>query len=323
MERTFIFLEVVTLFDSMVGMKHVFIVNPIAGRKNCTDEICQMRNLLLANELDVTINVTQKPGDCETIARDYAETAERLKRPTRIYACGGDGTLNGAVNGIMQAGNSDFVSVTHVAKGSGNDFVKYFRYPERFSNVLNFANVRTEKIDVMRVNNRFCIDICSAGLDARVGTSVGKYRKFLSGNAAYNFSALVNVFKGISKPCVITIDGHNPVDMMATMICICNGSWYGGSYNPVPEADIQDGLLDVLVVDEVNILQAASMIKKYQTGRYKECKVVHHYKAKTIRISTPDIEPINLDGELLESGETSIEVLPKAINFFAPTEAWR
>ena len=307
----------------MSTTKHVFIVNPIAGTKDCTDEMSLACNRMIACGIDATMIPTQKPGDCEAIAKAYAEEAKRLERPTRIYACGGDGTLNGAVNGIMQAGNNDFVAVTHIAKGSGNDFVKYFKHSEAFFDVGNFtAGIRTEKIDLIKVNNRFCIDICSAGLDARIGTSVGKYRKFLSGNAAYNFSALVNIFKGMSRPCTITINDYHPIDMTATMICICNGSWYGGSYHPVPEANIQDGLLDVLVVGEVNILQAASMIKKYQTGRYKECNVIRHYKAKTIRITTLDMEPINLDGELLMSGETFIEVLPKAISFFAPLEVW-
>ena len=106
-------------------MKHLFIINPAAGSRDRTKEYTQaIREVCEPRGLDYRIQVSQAPGHCRQLAREAAESGEEY----RIYACGGDGTLNEVINGAAGHPNA---AVTHWPKGSGNDFVKIFSEPER------------------------------------------------------------------------------------------------------------------------------------------------------------------------------------------------
>ena len=103
------------------------------------------------------------------------------------------------------------------------------------------------------------------------------------------------------------------------MICVCNGRWYGGGFNPVPDAEADDGLLDVLLVKKVNLLQVAAVIGKYQKGRYKELpELIRHVQCRSLRIQCERQNVVNVDGEALHTDDVQISVLPKAIRFFYP-----
>ena len=295
-------------------MIHLFIINPAAGSRDRTkqyrrriEEICGSRGL------DYRIEVSGAPGECTRIAREAAESGEEY----RIYACGGDGTLNEVVAG---AAGYDNVSVTCYRGGSGNDFVKIFSDPDAFQDLERLLDCREVEFDLMRCNGDMCLNICSVGLDARIGTDVSNYKRIplLSGFRAYAVSTIVNVIKGISEHYVVKI-GDEVIDARQTMICACNGRYYGGGFNPVPTADPCDGMLDVLVVRHVSRLQVPVVIGKYKDGRYKELpKLVKHYRTRELTILCDKPTPINLDGELRTAQEVHISVAPEKIRFFYP-----
>ena len=158
------------------------------------------------------------------------------------------------------------------------------------------------------------------GLDARIGTDVSRYKRLplLHGFRAYAASTLVNVIKGIAEHYVVELNGHR-IDGKQTFVCVCNGRWYGGGFNPVPEADPADGLLDVLLVKKVSRLQVPGIIGKYKSGRYKELpKLVRHFRTKMIRILCDKPTPISLDGELRTGTDITMSVSDKKLRFFYP-----
>ena len=131
-------------------------------------------------------------------------------------------------------------------------------------------------------------------------------------------STVVNVIRGISEHYVVEIDGQT-VDAEQTMICVCNGRYYGGGFNPVPEADPTDGLLDVLLVKKVSRMQVAGVVGKYKAGRYKELPhLVTHYRTKEVTIRCDKPTAINLDGELRTAQEVKMSVAKEKIRFFYP-----
>ena len=297
-------------------MTHLFIINPAAGSRDRTkmyrkniENICGMRGL------DYRIEVSKAPGDCARIAREAAQSGEEY----RIYACGGDGTLNEVVAGAAGYPN---VSVTCYRGGSGNDFVKIFGDPDAFQDLERLLDCRETEFDLMLCNGDISLNICSVGLDARIGTDVSNYKRIplLSGFRAYAVSTIVNVVKGISEHYVVKI-GDEVIDGNQTMICVCNGRYYGGGFNPVPTADPCDGMLDVLVVKHVSRLQVPLVIGKYKDGKYKELpKLVKHYRTKELTILCDKPTPINLDGELRTAQEVHICIAPQKIRFFYPAE---
>ena len=313
--------------QNATDMRHIFIVNPVAGAENCLFEIAVFVDLLLEEGFDARIMTTHKPGQAEEYAREIANDAARADWPARIYACGGDGTLNGVLNGVMTSQGRDFVEIAHVPRGSGNDFVKSFGQPEFFLGLEEFVtDAKVEKIDVIQVNERYCINICSLGFDARIAADATKNR-FWSKKASYDFSVATNLFKGLTQEQEVIIQDIDGSELFIgeplTMTCICNGSWYGGSYNPMPTANTRDGILDVLIVKKVGFLKALTLIKAYKNGKYSEHPdSIKHYQTRELTIKTATESPINIDGEIINASQADIKIIPKAISFFAPREAW-
>ena len=295
-------------------MTHLFIINPAAGSRDRTkDYSAAIHDVCAARGLQYRIEVSAAPGECRRIARQAAETGEEY----RIYACGGDGTLNEVVSG---AAGSDNASVTVFSGGSGNDFVKLFSDPKAFFDLERLLDAEETTFDLIRCNDDISLNICSVGLDARIGTDVANYKRIplLSGFRAYAVSTLVNMFRGISEHYVVEINGE-VVDAEQTLICVCNGRFYGGGFNPVPEADPTDGLLDVLLIKKVSLLQVAQVIGKYKDGRYAELpSLVRHIKTDRVVIRCDKPSAINLDGELRISDTVNICVADEKIRFFYP-----
>ena len=297
-------------------MNHLFIVNPAAGSRDRTQlysktitEICEKRNL------EYRIAVSSAPGECSRIARQAAQTGEDY----RIYACGGDGTLNEVVSGVAGFPN---VAVTHYSGGSGNDFVKIFDQPDAFRDLEQLLECKETVFDLIQCNDDVSLNICSVGLDARIGTDVANYKRLplLSGFRAYAVSTVVNVIRGIGEHYVIEIEGER-IDGRHTMICVCNGSYYGGGFHPVPTADPCDGLLDVLLVKEVSRLDVPKVIGKYKAGRYAELpKLVRHIRTKELKITCDGPTSINLDGELRIATEIHMRIADQKLRFFYPKQ---
>ena len=186
--------------------------------------------------------MSRQPGDCTAITREAAASGEEY----RIYACGGDGTLNEVVCGAAGAAN---VAVTHWPCGSGNDFIKNFNEPPAFFELSRLLDAEETLLDLIQVGEDYSLSICSMGIDARIGTEIQKYKRLplVSGKGAYNLSTVVNLIKGIHRHYAVEINGET-IDDRFTLICICNGRFYGGGYQPIPEARPDDGRLDVLLV---------------------------------------------------------------------------
>ena len=301
-------------------MKHLFIINPAAGSKDRTgDYTAKIEAAFAGRGEEYRIAVSKGPGDITRIAREAAETGEEY----RIYACGGDGTLNEVVQG---AAGFENVAVTVYSGGSGNDFAKVFSDPKAFFELDRLLDAREATFDLIDCNGDYSLNICCVGLDARIGNDVANYKRlpFLHGFAAYAASTVVNVIRGIAEHYVVEINGKT-IDGEQTFVCICNGRYYGGGFNPVPEADPADGLLDVLVVKKVTRLQVPAIIGKYKDGRYKElAEFATHFRTDKVKIICDKESAINLDGEIRFAKEVEFKISDKKLRFFYPRElTWK
>ena len=295
-------------------MKHLFIINPAAGSRDRTESYSRkIRKACESRGLDYEIQVSDAPGGCARLARQAAQTGEEY----RLYACGGDGTLNEVASAAAGYPN---VAVTVFSGGSGNDFVKLFDDPQAFFDLERLLDCDETVFDMIRCNDDLALNICSVGLDARIGTDVANYKRIplLHGFRAYAVSTVVNLFRGIAEHYVVEVNGET-IDREHTFVCVCNGRFYGGGFNPVPEADPTDGVLDVLLVKKVSLLQVPGVIGKYKAGRYKELPhLVRHLKTKSIKITCDKVTPINLDGEARFAKEVTMELAQEKLRFFYP-----
>ena len=214
------------------AMKHVFIVNPAAGKSDRTESYRKLIDAaFVPRGLQYELLVSQAPGDCRKLAQQAAASGEEV----RLYACGGDGTLNEVVNGVIGCPNA---AVTHYPGGSGNDAIKIFDDPAAFTSIERLLSAEEAPFDLIRCNDSYALNVLSIGFDARVGTDIARFKRLplVTGKGAYVLSILSNMVHGLSADYTVTLDSGEVLSGQKTMICICNGRWYGGGFNPVPEA---------------------------------------------------------------------------------------
>ena len=162
-------------------MKHLFIINPAAGSRDRTRDYAPMiRHACNTRGLDFEIEISRGPGDCTALARKAAQSGEEY----RIYACGGDGTLNEVMAGAAGYPNA---AVTVCSSGSGNDFVKLFNDPKAFYDLERLLDAEEATFDLIDCNGDLSINICSVGLDARIAADMAKFKRMpmLHGQRAY------------------------------------------------------------------------------------------------------------------------------------------
>lgn len=296
-------------------MKHIFIVNPAAGKSDRTAEYRKMIEAAFAPRgLSYELLVSGAPGECRTLARQAAQSGEEV----RLYACGGDGTLNEVVNGVVGYDNA---AVTRFPGGSGNDTIKIFDDPAAFTSIERLLDAEEARFDLIRCNDSYALNVLSIGFDARVGTDIARFKRLplVSGKGAYILSIFSNMLHGLTADYTVTLDSGEVFSGRKTMICVCNGRWYGGGFNPVPEAEPDDGLLDVLVVEKVNLLQVATVVGHYQKGRYADYpSLIYHARCRSLRIECVKESVVNIDGEAAYTTDAKIELIPQAIRFFYP-----
>lgn len=296
-------------------MKHLFILNPLAGKKRTIDDFCEEIHRVFQDR-EHEIVFTEYEGHAEELTRAAAESGQQV----RVYACGGDGTLNEVVCG---AAGYDNVAVTNVPRGTGNDFLKIFGadYRTAFSDLAALAEGPQTAFDLIDCNGRVGINIVCAGVDARVASDVHKYKRLplVGGIGAYILSLLVNVlFKGICRPTTVQVQGET-LSGNTALVCVCSGRYYGGGFMPVGEAMPDDGVLDMLVVTNVNLFVFARLVGKYAKGQYRKFpKYIQHFHGQEIHITSPEEIVTVVDGEVMRAGEFHIGLSDKKVNFFYP-----
>ena len=293
-------------------MKHIFIINPAAGKTDKTAEYTAKIEQSCRG-LDYEIRISEHQGDCTRIARACAESGQEV----RLYACGGDGTLNEVVAG---AAGFDNAAVSVYVGGSGNDFVKIFDDRDAFRDLDRLLDAETAVFDLIDANGHLAINICCVGLDSRIGAEMVNYKRlpFVSGSFAYILSILVNLFKGISEHYVVEVDGETIDDEM-TFVCVANARYYGGGFYAVPDAQPDDGMLDILLVKKLRLWQIPHALTKYKAGRYKELgSIARHIRTDRLRIRCDRPSPVNLDGEIRMDQAVEMKISEKKIRFFYP-----
>ena len=302
-------------------MKHIFIINPAAGKNNSFDNIKKILELKKV-EVDYELYETQAPGDATAYIRKYCTEHQE---PVRFYACGGDGTLNEVVNGVVGFAHA---SMSCYPCGSGNDFVKYYGGKKVFWNLEELLDAPEEYIDLMRVGNKYAINATHFGFDSSVAETMMKVRrkKLIGGKNAYTTGVVVGLFKAMKNACRVSVDGEllNP-DGNILLCTIANGQYVGGSFRCAPRSLDNDGQLEVCLVKPISIFTFINLIKVYTEGTHLDddrfAKILEYRRGKKIEIDAPEGFIYSFDGELICQNHFTVEVVPNAIRFAVPKSA--
>lgn len=299
-------------------MKHIFVVNPKAGKNDATEKMAGLVSLL-DDSVDKEIYVTKGIRDAERYVRWYSDTNgdERV----RFYACGGDGTINEVVSGVVGKPNAE---VTVLPVGSGNDYVKYYGGRDVFLDIRKLVAGEVKEVDVMRVNDRYSLNVCNFGFDAMVcKTMIQVRRKWLiGGRNAYTTGIVKALFKGRRTYCRISVDGKIVNDGDILLCTLGNGRYVGGAYQCSPRSLNDDGLIEICFFSPISVLRFVRLLKPYRDGSFIDRDdlqdIMTYMQGRRIDIESHEAIDLCVDGEMMYDNCYHIEQLPKAINFVVP-----
>ena len=295
-------------------MKHIFIVNPKAGKVDHTD-IVREHLQKYDGKLDYYIYYTKGPKDATNYVK---ECLKHTNDYLRFYSCGGDGTLNEVINGAVGFDNCE---VACYAIGSGNDFVKALGNMDDYKDLDKIINASAKEIDVMKYGGNYSLNICNFGLDAWAAVKMSKYKTWplVSGKMAYNLGVIYSVLFKMKHNMKVEVDGEVLYDGNALLCSIANGICYGGGYYCAPKAKLDDGELDVCLVKEVSIFTLARLIGLYKAGKHLDSpkfkKYIYYKKGKNITVSSNKPIMFCNDGEVQTVEKLELSVVENALKF--------
>ena len=286
------------------------IVNPIAGNHKCKRSIPEITSKLLEKGIAHHLQVSKYHGHVTKLALEAKERGCK-----RIIVCGGDGTINEAIHALV---DSD-VRLGVLPLGTGNDFARTLGIKEDLDfacNVLRDEKVR--KVDLVKVNgDKYYGSVGGIGFDAEVASWANRYKRFAPGATIYLLAILAKLFTYKFKKVAIAHDTGNHTGEIL-MAAIGNTEWYGGGINITPTAIIDDGILDICVVQKINKLKLLLFFPSVLKGTHTRFSEVKLYRTKKISISSETPLQLLGDGEILGETPVSLEVIPQALNIIAP-----
>lgn len=298
-------------------MRHVFILNPAAGKVEAAVALKPEIEAFFQNyPMDYRIYITDRPGHATELVKAELETGDKV----RLYACGGDGTLLEVLNGMDGKDNGELACIPC---GSGNDFLRMMPDRDGWNDWRSLVMGTAKPVDAIRCNGRLSLNMCSMGVDADVANRMVKYKHlpFVSGPMAYNL-ALVNTFLrplGQSLRIVMeTPEGTVERKGKYMFALAANGQYYGGGYHGSPLSQPDDGMLDFVLVHKISHLKMLSILGLYKNGQHLDLPCCETFRGSKMQVLAEMPACVTADGECFSTTAVSFELLPAAVRFVFP-----
>lgn len=257
------------------------------------------------------VHVTEKAGAGRTAADRYARDGAGL-----ILAVGGDGSMHEVANGICDSGMS--VPMGLVPIGHGSDFVRTTGTSHDIAAAVNAAcNGRVRPIDLGRAtfadgSSTVFINVAGLGFDALVAERAGKTKRLPGSNLPYLAAALQTLVTYKNIQVALDVDGEL-ISTYAVFVQVANAKYMGGGYKIAPDADIEDGLLDLALVGDIAKPDLLKTLPKVYSGKHVSHPKFRHIRAKRIHVESMQPANVQLDGELCGAAPVTFTVMPAAL----------
>lgn len=294
-------------------MRVLFIVNPVAGKGRALKIVPIIESTMkTADGIEYKIEYSKGPGDAVKIARDYAATGIDM-----VFAVGGDGTVNEVANGLAKTNTAMAV----IPGGSGNDFIRSLGITGKPDDIITrtLKGIR-KKIDIGLINDRYFVNISSAGFDAEVVIATQKAKKFfLSGSAAYVAGLISVIFTGRPSSIKMKTDDVEISDSVL-LVAVANGKYYGGGMKAAPDAIIDDGLFDICLISRMPKIKMLFLFPQFMKGKHKKFREVKFYRSRRVTIEAEKPIYINIDGEVVRDIRVTFELIKGGLAIAMPSQ---
>ena len=302
-------------------MKHYFITNPAAGKKNSCELLAQSIRKACENKgVSYEIYETKGVRDATAFVKQTCESNSSGEE-LRFYACGGDGTLGEVVTGAV---GYPFAAVGLIPKGTGNDFVRNFTNKELFFDVEAQLDGKDTAIDVLRCNDMYAINMINIGFDCEVVKKMMKIKRWpcVPSKLAYILGIIPTL---ITKPTVKAtayLDGNETEGKDLLLTTIANGCYCGGGFHSNPEALLTDGKINLLFVNNIGRLRFLQLVSSYKKGTHlvaKNASILSSESYSSLDLVFEGTQSASVDGEIHDiEGKLHVEIIRDALNFVVP-----
>lgn len=294
---------------------YLFIINPVAGSRNSPDLPARLEAAVTSPGSLHTceIETTREPGHAAELARAFAD---RHGAGAIVVACGGDGTAHEVAGALM----GSEAALTILPLGTGNDFARAVLSSRSIEELLTrLAQPVIRPIDLIRVNDRFCLNIASFGFDTRVQSlmmQINRKARWL-GRMSYPLAIVIGLLGPRVFKLKYTLPGQPEIRIDYILAALCNGRYYGGGFNPAPQAEVDDGQIELVIVDTLPLHRILGLIPRYKKGQHLTDLAVHLQPVRSGRLAAATGQTLlgNVDGELFTAEQIEFEILPRAVRF--------
>ncbi len=301
-----------------------FIVNPASGGGRTRHRVGALIDAIERMGMEADCAFTTRPGEGIAIAREAVE-----KGRTYLVACGGDGTVNEVVNGVMAEGAAERVKVGTVPMGTGKDIAKCLGVGRGAEALRAMARGEERRVDAGKVTAvgedgreqvRYFLLEASAGWVPEISQSTPRWLKRLGDTAPYVVMTVVKMVGPMSRGFTLRIDGQE-FDGRYNTVSVHNMELWGGDLVAAPGAAPDDGLFDVVRWGDLGRRAVMRAVEgQRRGGMHLEMEGIERHPARVVELSSPKVTRLDLDGEMGGFLPARIEVTAGAVRFVAPTD---
>lgn len=291
-----------------MGPETCVIVNPAASRaEEALGTLSRHESL---RECD--IQFSRGEGNAAEKARWASEHGYEL-----VVAAGGDGTLNEVVNGV---GISDPPTLGLLPLGTANDFARSLGVPVDVESALKvLARADRVPVDAVRVSaserDRLFVNVSAGGFSGAVDEELDETVKQTWGSFAYLETALGAVTEMEVYELVARFDRGEEERFEALNVAAANGRYVAGGIPIAPEARLDDGLIDIVILGRGELPALATLAPRLLLGEHLDDELIEHRRVRHLELSAQPPMLFNVDGELFTEGDVRYEVIPRAFRF--------
>lgn len=273
-------------------MKYIFVINSFTLKDEINEIIHRIKDFCIRKNMEFEVEINNEDNSTEDIVKKYRKCGYT------IVAVGGDGMINRVLNALVGTNNT----LGFIPCGTGNDF---------YRSALKEIKKETEECDVIKINDRYFINVACFGIDADVANNKGLIKsKIIPKSQRYNVSVINSFLKYEPRHFVLKMNNEEIEGDFAT-VAVCNGGYYGSGYNISPNFKLNNGLIDVYAVEDDNKFNIMKMILSMKKGKHEKYKKVHKFQTNKLTLISNNEINSNIDGEELASKKFNIEVKGK------------
>lgn len=255
-------------------------------------------------------------------------TRQALKSGAKtVISVGGDGTLNEVVNGFFEDGKplNNSAALAVVSRGTGADFVRSCAFPDTIHEIAHTIKAETpQPCDLIRTTlkpvdgapcERYLINVADVGVGGSVVDIVNKSSKILGGTLSFFLAGLrATLWEYKNAPLRIELDGALLSENLPHyFVAVANGSYFGGRMHVAPDAKLNDGLFDVVLVGDLTLPEKIRFATKLYRGQAGQLRKIRLLRGTCLKVTSHDDVFIEADGELVGTTDALFEIVPSAI----------